>query len=118
MTALDFAKFGQLYKNGGVWNGKQVIPREWVEASFHKYLQTAFPPNEYGYFWWNRSYTVNGKEFETFYCSGNGGNKIFVFTDRPLVVVVTASAYNKQYMHEQVDEMMSRYILPAVLYEK
>jgi hypothetical protein len=48
------------------------------------------------------------------YCTGNGGNKIFVFDDRDLVIVVTASAYGQRYMHSQVDEMMAKYILPAV----
>lgn len=35
--------------------------------------------------------------------------------DQPLVIVVTASAYNRRYMHKQVDEMMEQFILPAVL---
>ena len=44
-----------------------------------------------------------------------GGNKIFVFEEQELVVVVTASAYGRRYMHSQLDDMMTRYILPAVL---
>ena len=30
---IDFAKFGRLYLNGGVWAGEQVVPSAWVEAS-------------------------------------------------------------------------------------
>ncbi len=48
------------------------------------------------------------------YCSGNGGNKIFVFDDSNLVIVITASAYGQRYMHSQIDEMMVNYILPAL----
>ncbi|MEP7075928.1 MAG: serine hydrolase [Acidobacteriota bacterium] len=117
LSALDFAKFGQLYEDGGTWNGTRVIPKSWVAASFHKYLQTSFPGDSYGYLWWNKKFEVGGKSYETYYCSGNGGNKIFVFTDQPLVVVVTASAYNTKYMHSQVDEMMTKYILPAIVAE-
>jgi CubicO group peptidase (beta-lactamase class C family) len=58
---------------------------------------------------------VGDRACETWFCTGNGGNKIFVFTDLPLVVVVTATAYGKPYMHTQVDRMMERYVLPAVL---
>ena len=116
MTSLDYAKFGQLYKNGGLWNGKPVLPKRWVEESFHEYL--AIPDSEngfYGFLFWKTTYKVNGRPYETFYCSGNGGNKVFVFTEQPLVVVITATAYNKPYGHAQVDKMMVRYILPAVV---
>ncbi|NHA03891.1 serine hydrolase [Mucilaginibacter sp. HC2] len=118
MRSLDFAKFGQLYKNNGIWNGKQIIPESWVKQSFTQYL--ALPKDVvgegyYGYLFWNKTYTVNNKPYETFYCSGNGGNKIFVFTNTPLVVIVTATAYNRPYAHPQVDKMMQQYILPAVL---
>ncbi|OOQ56937.1 serine hydrolase [Mucilaginibacter pedocola] len=117
LRALDFAKFGQLYKNNGVWNGKQIIPKEWVQKSHSK--QIALPveavgPGNYGYLFWNKTYTINGKDYETWYCTGNGGNKIFVFKDQPLVIVVTATAYNEGYAHSQVDKMMQEYILPAV----
>jgi CubicO group peptidase (beta-lactamase class C family) len=101
-----------------VWNGKQIIPKEWVEKSFTK--QLALPadvvgPGYYGYLFWNKTYTINNKPYETWYCTGNGGNKIFVFKDVPLVIVVTSAAYNEGYAHPQVDKMMQEYILPAVL---
>ena len=109
MSALDFAKFGQLYKNGGKWNGKQIIPRNWVDKTFTKYHGW-----QYGYLFWNTTFRANGKEYEAFNASGNGGNKIFVFKDQPLVVVITATAYGKPWMHMQVNKIMERYILPAV----
>jgi len=118
MRSLDYAKFGQLYKNNGAWNGKQIIPESWVKQSFTKYLtlpKDVVGEGYYGYLFWNKTYTVNNKLYETFYCSGNGGNKIFVFTDVPLVVIVTATAYNRPYAHPQVDKIMQQYILPAVL---
>ena len=57
----------------------------------------------------------NPKKDETFYCAGNGGNKIYVFPDQPLVIVITATAYGAPYAHSQEDKMMTEYILPAVL---
>jgi len=32
-TALDFAKIGRLYLNGGNWEGKQIISKKWVEVT-------------------------------------------------------------------------------------
>lgn len=116
MSSLDYAKFGQLYKNGGRWNGASVLPEEWVAKSFHRYLPVPFMKDGYyGLLFWNRTYRVEGRDCETYFCTGNGGNKIFVFTDLPLVIVVTATAFGKAYMHSQVDRMMEQHILPAVL---
>lgn len=117
MRSLDYARFGQVYKNGGKWDGKQIIPTEWVQKTFTKYLSLpadVVGPGYYGYLFWNKTYTVNDKPYETFYCTGNGGNKIFVFTNQPLVIIITATAYNTPYAHPQVDKMMQEYILPAV----
>lgn len=119
MSSLDFAKYGQLYKNGGRWNGKQVIPLAWVDKTFTKYLRIRFGDSlNYGYLFWNITYNVKDKSYEAFNASGNGGNKIFVFKDQPLVVVITATAFGKPWAHLQVDKMMERDILPAVLIQK
>ncbi len=32
-TALDFAKLGRLYLNGGNWQGKQIISKKWVDMT-------------------------------------------------------------------------------------
>jgi CubicO group peptidase (beta-lactamase class C family) len=116
MNGLDFAKYGQLYKNEGKWNGKQIVPEDWVKKTFTKYKSIPGRKDEfYGYLFWNKKYTVDNKAYETFYCAGNGGNKIYIFTDEPLVIVITATAYGAPYAHSQEDKMMTDYILPAVL---
>lgn len=116
MASLDYAKFGQLYKNGGRWNGAAVLPEPWVRRSFRRYLPVPFmKEGYYGLLFWNTTYRVGGRDCETYFCTGNGGNKIFVFTDLPLVIVVTATAFGKPYMHSQIDAMMEQYVLPAVL---
>jgi CubicO group peptidase (beta-lactamase class C family) len=117
MNALDFAKYGQLYKNKGKWNGKQIISEDWVTKTFTKYKSIPGRKNEfYGYLFWNKTYMVKEKAFETFYCAGNGGNKIYIFPDQPLVIVITATAYGATYAHSQEDKMMTDYILPAVIW--
>lgn len=116
MTSLDYAKFGQLYKNKGQWKGQQILPAEWVDKTFTRQIQIPERQHEfYGYLFWNKTYTVHGKDYETFYCAGNGGNKIFIFKDLPLTIVITAKAYNRPYGHPQVDKMMEEYILPALI---
>lgn len=62
LTARDFAKLGELYRRGGEWNGRQVLPAEWVAASIvpdAPHLEWGRPviageqlPDGYGYQWW------------------------------------------------------------------
>jgi CubicO group peptidase (beta-lactamase class C family) len=62
MTARDFAKLGELYRNGGRWHGNQVVPEGWVSASTAAdapHLQPGRPivgthrfDFGYGYQWW------------------------------------------------------------------
>ena len=116
MSALDFAKYGQLYQQGGKWNGKQLLSRDWVQKTFTRQIALS-PGGEdfYGYLFWNTTFKIGGKRHEAFFATGNGGSKIFVFKDQPLVVVITGTAFGKWYMHAQVFSMMNRYILPAVI---
>ncbi|MEN9644013.1 MAG: hypothetical protein RL238_682 [Actinomycetota bacterium] len=62
LTARDFAKLGELYRRGGEWNGRQVVPAAWVAASIvpdASHLEWGAPviagehlPDGYGYQWW------------------------------------------------------------------
>ncbi|WP_377716237.1 serine hydrolase domain-containing protein [Pseudofulvibacter geojedonensis] len=115
LRALDFAKYGQLYKNKGLWNNRQILNRNWVEKSLGKQIKQTIDKGHYGYLFWNKTYKINHKEYEVSYCSGNGGNKIFIFKDIPLVVVITASAYNNPNAHTNADKIIKEYILPAIV---
>jgi len=82
MSALDFAKYGQLYKNGGEWNGKQIVPRPWVEKTLSKRVRRGSGEDEfYGSLFWYGLLRHGGKQHELFMATGNGGNKIYVFKD-------------------------------------
>ncbi len=113
--AKGFADFGQLYLQEGVWEGKQIISKNWVANSTSLQIQTSFKPNSYGYLWWIRDYSINSKKYSTAYCSGNGGNKIFTFKELDAVVVITSTAYNTRYGHKQADELLTSFILPEII---
>ena len=34
LTAMDMAKFGQLYLNNGLWQGKEILPSPWIKRVF------------------------------------------------------------------------------------
>lgn len=118
LRAIDFAKYGQLYKNKGKWKSKRILTEKWVEKSLSKQVSQAnggVDDGYYGYLFWNKTYTVNDKDYEVSFCSGRGGNKIFIFKDIPFVVVITSSAYDNPTAHPNADKMMNDYILPAII---
>ncbi len=112
----DMAKIGQLHLQGGRWGDVQVLSPEWVELSTREHL-VAIPDLEvgYGYYWWTERWRHEGRWVGSYSASGNGGNKIIVFPELELVVVVTATAYDAPWNHLQVRAMVQRYVLPAVM---
>jgi CubicO group peptidase (beta-lactamase class C family) len=98
LRARDMLKLGQLYLRGGVWEGEQVIPAEWVEASTRRHYTFANPSphvSGYGYFWWIMEPDPQGLgEREIFAAFGARGQHIFVVPEHDLVVSVTGDARN------------------------
>ena len=45
---------------------------------------------------------------------GNRGNKVAVFPELDLVVVITSTNYNTRGMHEQTDRLLTDFILASV----
>jgi len=76
----DFARFGLLYLRGGSWDGRQILPREWVD-----YARTSTFLSEqecYGAHWW-----MNAANPNQFYCGGYDGQRILCDPDKDLVIV-------------------------------
>lgn len=90
----DMAKLGLVYLNGGKWNGKQVIPKDYVSQSLTKH--SAVDGIDYGYLWWCESLTAGGVKYEGMAAKGNGGQRIFLWPKQNIVAVITAGNYNTQ----------------------
>lgn len=115
LRSVDYAKYGQLYINNGVWENEQILTPEWVKKSHSNYFSSSPDETPYGYLFWKQSFTVNGKTYDAYLSNGNGGNKIVMFKDLPIVIVITATAYGQFYAHPQSHRIIQNYILPAVL---
>jgi CubicO group peptidase (beta-lactamase class C family) len=73
----DMLKFGMLYNQKGVWNGKQVVPADWIAATL------VMNDNGYGYHWW--------QGFDGIGAAGYAGQIIFIFPKQDIVIVITAA---------------------------
>jgi len=112
LTSRDLLKLGQLYLNDGMWNGSHIVSEQWVKTSIQSHAQVD-DETEYGYLWWKRSFAVGENMVAAYLMQGNGGNKVAVFPELDLVVVITSTNYNTRGMHEQTDRLLAEYILAA-----
>ena len=85
-TARDYARFGLLYLNDGVFNGERILPEGWV-----KYTTTPVSDSkgEYGaFFWLNLSNEYPSAPKDMFSAEGHDGQQIFIIPSKEMVVVV------------------------------
>ena len=73
-------KLGQLFLDGGRWEGKQIVPQEWVEEATTQQIDAG--DLGYGYQWWTGD--LDGDR--SFQAWGAGGQVIVVVPSRDLVV--------------------------------
>jgi CubicO group peptidase (beta-lactamase class C family) len=85
MTPRDMAKYGYLIMNKGMWDGKQIIPADFVAESIK--TQTTFNANSgYGYeSWW--TIPLDGY----YYAAGIRGQRIYVMQKQDMIVVTTGN---------------------------
>ena len=91
-TARDWARFGLLYLQDGVWNGERILPEGWVD-----YSRTPTPPSlgEYGGMWWLNASDGSDpatKEWtdmpdDIYYAEGHDGQDVVIFPSQNMIVV-------------------------------
>lgn len=97
----DAARLGQLVLQKGNWNGRQLVPEEWLETSLEKHMETPenMGPYGYGYQVW-----LGGRPGS---CTFNGmlGQNVVVYPDLDMVVAANAGS----------DELFQNCVLLAVV---
>lgn len=84
-TPRDWARFGLLYLNDGVWDGERILPEGWVDYSRETAPASA---GEYGaQFWLNKAGTLPDVPEDTYACQGFQEQRVFIIPSRDLVVV-------------------------------
>jgi CubicO group peptidase (beta-lactamase class C family) len=89
MTPGQMMRIGLTYLNGGRYEGRQVVPEEWVETSCNGPVREGRRGQRYGYGWWGGEFD----SYETCYAWGYGGQYIWVMPELDLVIVATSSPF-------------------------
>ncbi|WP_366657217.1 serine hydrolase [Fodinicurvata sp. EGI_FJ10296] len=79
-------RFGEMYRNGGVVDGRQVVSRDWIETSWRPRAVSPFSNHAYGFGWFM---TELGGHI-VYYGRGYGGQLLHVVPDLDLTVVITS----------------------------
>lgn len=109
----DLARFGSVYLNGGKWEGRQVVPAEWVRLSMQRHVPSIGEWSNqglygYGYQWWIAKFQQG---WQVAAGVGNGNQRVFVCPDERVVVAIFAGDYNKFRGHS---ERIFRRVMEAI----
>jgi len=90
----DFAKLGQLMLNGGTWNGRRIVDREFVTraASPLYHLRKL----GYGYLWWIEDLPYKNRTVRVVSARGSGGQMVTVVPDLDLVIATFGGSYSSR----------------------
>jgi CubicO group peptidase (beta-lactamase class C family) len=113
LRSRDWVTLGELYRRGGAWNGKQVVPKTWVAESIkpHARIEDGI---DYGYLWWLHHETSAGRTFDSYAMNGTGGNTVRVFPEQNMVVVITTTNYQVQNAPRLTFKLLTEKLLAVV----
>jgi CubicO group peptidase (beta-lactamase class C family) len=102
-VARDFARFGRLFLNGGMWNGEQVVPAEWVARSTA--VDTTRSPEistwwqmQHALYWWH-PLQPPAREY---YADGSHGQRVYVDPTSRTVIVQLANESSQDFPFRKV----------------
>ncbi|WP_282157197.1 serine hydrolase domain-containing protein [Shimia thalassica] len=94
----DYARFGQMFLQNGMYGGQQIVPADWVAASTVPSAKTAEGKLHYGYQWWMPKDVRDGEFF------GIGVYGQYVYINRPLGIVIAVNSADRQFKQDGVSD--------------
>ena len=85
LSVREMASLGQMYLNHGLWNGKQIVSSEWVDASTKEHTRWKEQNLPYGYLWWVGE--------DGFAAMGDCGNIIYVNIARNMITAINCTRH-------------------------
>jgi CubicO group peptidase (beta-lactamase class C family) len=111
-TPRDMLKLGQLWLNGGEWNGRRIVPREWTEISVR--ADPLVQATGEGYHWHLNRLLSGNRRYIEYEGNGNGGQLVIVLPELDLVVGFTAGNYmNGGTWMRFRNELVTQFVIPA-----
>lgn len=112
MTARELARIGQLMLDDGRWQGRQLLPAEWVKFNRTPFAKATAEPGEAmpgGHWWLNTTSAWPDAPIDTFAALGHWGQALYVLPQQKLVVVRYADDRDGSFQHNA----LLRHVLAA-----
>jgi CubicO group peptidase (beta-lactamase class C family) len=84
MSPRALLRFGELYRQDGVLNGRRILPEGWVAESWRPRTTSPWSGDPYGYGWFSQR--TGG--YDVHFAWGYGGQMLFIVPDLDLTVVM------------------------------
>ncbi len=116
ISARDLARLGVLFLQNGNWQGKEVIPADWIEESTRSYSDTHDSGlySGYGYMWWITTKAVGKIKEGTYTAAGYGGHMMTVVPDLDTVIVLRFNT-DDPHFNAMMGELNSDLVIYAIL---
>jgi CubicO group peptidase (beta-lactamase class C family) len=108
LRTTDLAKIGYLYLHDGMWDGQQIVSKDWVKQSLAPFID-AEEGYKYGFQWWLLPRT--DRQGFIWMARGFGGQRLMVFPEEDFIAVFTGWEILKD---EAGDRELVNRILPAL----
>jgi CubicO group peptidase (beta-lactamase class C family) len=86
LSPMHLLRFGELWRQQGVWQGRAVLSPAWIGASWTARTHSPFSGDDYGYGW----FLTRVADRAAMYARGYGGQMLYVVPSLDLTVVVTS----------------------------
>jgi len=106
-------RFGEMFRNGGVADGKRVLPENWIRASWTAKTRDRHDDG-YGYGW----FITEALGQPVYYAWGFGGQMLYVVPSLALTVVITSDStapYVERDYHCALQRMIGDELIPAAM---
>jgi len=116
IRARELSKIGLLFLNDGIWEGKQIIPKNWITDSQQEKVNANngfFQNSSYGYQWWITRFKVNGEFYKCFFAAGWGDQFMFIIPGLELIAEFNCGNYLVS-PKISIINLLESYILKAI----
>ncbi|MEX0605554.1 MAG: serine hydrolase [Marinobacter sp.] len=112
MSPSALLALGELYRNGGVYNGERLLSEAWIRNAWTPRGKSRYTNDDYGYGW----FVTELSGYRGYYGRGYGGQMLYVIPELALTVVMTADPSppaSPSFMRKQ-NRLMESILIPAV----
>jgi CubicO group peptidase (beta-lactamase class C family) len=90
LSPLALHRFGEVWRRGGRFADRRVIPESWVEQAWTARTRSPWSGDAYGYGWFLARAQTPAGAHDLAYARGYGGQMVFVVPSLGLTVAITS----------------------------